>query len=192
MLPDWLKPKGAFTRVEVDVTFLVAAHSRPWPFLPDGISIRRVHNPDITFYRHLYEGVGAEYCWWMRRVMPDDRLAAILSKDTLHVMLLQNEAGESLGFYELDLEDSRDAHLAYFGLLPSALGKGLGGKLLDCAIAHAFSSGAACVRVNTCTQDHPRALPNYLRAGFEITHVEHECWNVPVELLPERLRDSAS
>jgi hypothetical protein len=47
------------------------------------------------------------------------------------------------------------------------------------------------VTVNTCTADHPRALPNYLAAGFIRLRTEREIWNVPNRLglpIPERLR----
>jgi hypothetical protein len=36
--------------------------------------------------------------------------------------------------------------------------------------------------VNTCTADHPRALPNYLKAGFRKLRTVHEEWPVPVSL----------
>ncbi len=45
--------------------------------------------------------------------------------------------------------------------------------------------------VNTCTADHPRALPAYLRAGFRVLRTQHEEWNVPPHLgleIPDRLR----
>ena len=45
--------------------------------------------------------------------------------------------------------------------------------------------------VNTCTADHPRALPTYLRAGFRPVREMREEWNVPLRLgldIPDRLR----
>ena len=45
--------------------------------------------------------------------------------------------------------------------------------------------------VNTCTADHPRALPTYLRAGFQPVRQVRELWNVPVRLgmrVPQSLR----
>ena len=36
--------------------------------------------------------------------------------------------------------------------------------------------------VNTCTADHPRALPTYIRAGFRPVRHVREVWNVPVRL----------
>ena len=45
--------------------------------------------------------------------------------------------------------------------------------------------------VNTCTADHPRALPTYIRAGFRPVRAVKEVWNVPVRLglrIPEALR----
>ena len=36
--------------------------------------------------------------------------------------------------------------------------------------------------VNTCTADHPRALPTYLRAGFRPLRQVREIWQVPLRL----------
>ena len=47
------------------------------------------------------------------------------------------------------------------------------------------------VTVNTCTADHPRALPNYIRAGFKPMRAVREIWEVPLHLglrIPDRLR----
>jgi len=47
------------------------------------------------------------------------------------------------------------------------------------------------VTVNTCTADHRRALPGYLRAGFKPTRTVREVWDVPNRLgmsIPEHLR----
>jgi hypothetical protein len=47
------------------------------------------------------------------------------------------------------------------------------------------------VTVNTCTADHPRALPTYLKAGFVKIRSMDEEWDIPERLgitVPERLR----
>ena len=36
--------------------------------------------------------------------------------------------------------------------------------------------------VNTCTADHARALPTYLRAGFRPLRQVREIWDVPTRL----------
>jgi len=56
--------------------------------------------------------------------------------------------------------------IAYFGLLPEFVGRGLGGHLLSVAVERAFESGARRVWLHTCTRDNPAALPNYLKRGF--------------------------
>jgi hypothetical protein len=45
--------------------------------------------------------------------------------------------------------------------------------------------------VNTCTADHPRAMPGYIRAGFVPVRQVREEWNVPTRLgldIPDALR----
>jgi hypothetical protein len=44
---------------------------------------------------------------------------------------------------------------------------------------------------NTCTADHPRAVPGYLAAGFVPVRRVREVWDVPTRLgldIPEHLR----
>ena len=83
-------------------------------------------------------------------------------------------------------------NLSYFGLLPHALGRGMGRALLRHAVETAWAGGGTrALTVNTCTADHPRALPNYLAAGFRPVRAVREVWQVPVRLglpIPERLK----
>ncbi|MGY8605008.1 GNAT family N-acetyltransferase [Gluconobacter cerinus] len=188
MLPAWLHPQGSSTRFEVGVTFLETRASRPAPVLPEGVSLERVLPPALPLYRKLYREVGEAYCWWMRRPMPDEKLAEIVHDPDVYFMVLWQSDGTPLGFYELDLREGGDANLAYFGLLPAAIGRGLGRALLDSAISQAFSAGCWRLRVNTCTLDHPRALTNYQKCGFVIQYVVQEIWNVPDEYVPAELR----
>ena len=173
----------AVTRVGVVVTFLrmdrVPVEAAPG--LPDGIDIRVISNCAVPFYRFLYENVGADYLWWLRRVMPDLQLAAILRdpRVTIHVLYRGDEV---LGFYELDRSYRSVTNLAYFGLMPGAIGMGLGPAFLRHAVDTAWREGVGSMTVNTCTADHPRALPNYLRAGFRVVRATPEEWHVPVRL----------
>ncbi|GBR50393.1 acetyltransferase [Neokomagataea thailandica NBRC 106555] len=120
-------------------------------------------------------------------MMPEDVLASLLREPERVIMVLHSKQGTPLGFYELNRVSPMVVELAYFGLLPQAIGRGFGRLLLECAIGHAFSLGVSKLEVNTCTLDHPRALPNYQKAGFRITRVVREQWDVPQELIPERI-----
>ena len=67
---------------------------------------------------------------------------------------------------ELDFKDSPTGLLAYFGLLPEYVGRGLGAFFLHHAIQNAWMRPITTLLVNTCTLDHPRALPLYQRMSF--------------------------
>jgi GNAT superfamily N-acetyltransferase len=144
----------------------------------------------VTQYRFLYNTVGAPYLWWLRRVMPDPDLATMLRdpRVSIHVLTLNGEPG---GFYELDRSHWPSVNLSYFGLMPHAIGRGLGYPFLRHAVDTAWGMGPHAVTVNTCTADHPRALPTYLRAGFRTVREVREDWSVPVRLglqIPDHLR----
>jgi GNAT superfamily N-acetyltransferase len=56
----------------------------------------------------------------------------------------------------------------HFGLMPEFIGQGLGRYFLRWAIGRAWSYGPRRFWLHTDTKDHPAALPNYLKAGFDI------------------------
>ncbi|MCJ8354422.1 GNAT family N-acetyltransferase [Novacetimonas hansenii] len=168
------------TRVAVDVTFLCMDRQPPGPVpaLPDGYEIRREVHPAVSLYRDLYNRIGQDYCWWLRRVMADTQLARVLDDPAVAVYILR-EHGEVAGFFELDGRQCPDINLAYFGLLPQWIGRGVGLSFLHAAIRTAWGQRPAALRVNTCSADHPRALPNYIRAGFRVVRVLREVWDIP-------------
>ena len=183
---------GPFTRIAVDVTFLRqnAAPFVPGPALPADTSLILVPQCSVAMYRFLYDTVGAPYVWWLRRTSPDAEIAAMLADPDVSIHVLM-QGGEPAGFFELDGHAGQAVNLAYFGLLPHAVGKGMGPGFLRAAIDQAWARHPSHVTVNTCTADHPRALPNYLQAGFHIVRTVHEIWDVPNRLglvIPSHLK----
>ena|ERR1700712_1878194 len=180
------------TRVGVTVTFLRMdqAPNVLAPGMGPGFQIVRAQAPSVPFYRYLYNTVGADYLWWLRRVTPDHELAAMLRDSAIAIHVLY-EKGEPAGFFELDSRLWPDVNLSYFGLLPNAIGRGIGFAFLRAAVDEVWRRGAKGMTVNTCTADNPRALPNYLRAGFYVVRQVREIWAVPNSLnmrIPPSLR----
>jgi GNAT superfamily N-acetyltransferase len=186
-------PGEATDRAVVTVVFL-RMNTRParapavWP----AGAVLTHETLNVARYRALYEAVGAPWLWWLRRVMPDDLLARHLANAAVSIHMLRVD-GRDAGFFETDSGNWPDVNLNYFGLLPEMIGKGLGRAMLTAAINSVFD-GASALRgmtVNTCTADHPRALPNYLAAGFTETRRVREVWDIPRRLglhVPEHLR----
>jgi len=183
---------GPSTRIAVTVTFLKqdVPPILTGPQLPADVYMMRVRRCSVAFYRYLYDTVGAPYVWWLRRTLSDGEIGEILAQPGLSIHVLYRD-GEPAGFYEIDERSNNTVNLAYFGLMPHAIGKGLGPAFLRSSIDEAWSRNPSAVTVNTCTADHPRALPNYLAAGFHITRSVREVWDVPNRLglsIPTHLR----
>ena len=181
----WLRDPDAeeYMRVGVVVTFLRMDRRpvEPAPPLPEGLVIRKLPVCSVAQYRALYNGVGAPWLWWLRRVMPDRELAAHLSRPAINIYLAEM-AGEVVGFYELDSGHWPAINLSYFGLMPQAIGRGFGYAFLRRAVDDCWAMGGHAVTVNTCTADHPRALANYRRAGFREVRSVEEVWDIPRKL----------
>ncbi len=186
-------PGEAFDSVEVEVVFLRMdqAPNRPRAVFPAGARLSCVRL-SVAEYRTLYNEVGAPWLWWLRRMMPDDMLAKHLVNPAVAFHVLRVE-GELAGFFETDAGYWPNVNLNYFGLMPGFIGKGLGRLLLDAAVDSVFAGGSPLrgMTVNTCSADHPRALPNYIAAGFREVRRIRETWDIPHRLglrLPEHLR----
>ncbi len=142
---------------------------RPASHPPHGsqVALLRARRPTVAFYRFLYNGVGADWLWYERRAMDDTDLAAIVQNDAVEVYVLYLE-GVPAGYAELDRRVKPEIELAYFGLMPEFIGRGLGDYLLSTAIDIAWSYEPNRLWVHTNTLDHPRALPLYQRHGFTV------------------------
>lgn len=140
-------------------------HAQP-PGQPK-LALIRAERPSVAFSRFLYGAVGEKWWWYERKLVPDDRLAALIANPKYETYVL-HVGGTPGGYFELDRRDPGVVELSYFGLMPDCIGLGLGPFLLDQAVALAWQGAPAPRRVwvNTCDMDHPKALPLYQRASF--------------------------
>ena len=159
---------------------------------PSALRARRLADPDIEVrlrrdctvaeYRALYRAVGNSWHWHDRETWSDERLAAHLDRDTVSIHVLRVK-GEIAGYFELERRPSRIVEILYFGLVPAAIGRGLGGHLLTVAVEEAWAAGATAVCLNTCTLDHPAALANYRARGFDVVREETYEQDLPASAL---------
>lgn len=143
----------------------------PRPAPRTGIEVRRALQPTLSFYRYLYDAIGAEWAWYERNMLSDAALQAILHHPEVEVNVLWLD-GVPAGLAEVDARDPSDIELAYFGIVPDFIGLGLGRYLLDWTIHHVWRHRPGRFWVHTCDLDHPRALPLYRKAGFRLYHQE--------------------
>ena len=109
--------------------------------------------------------MGAEWYWHDRLEWTDQELATYLGRSDVRVWEA-TVRGESAGYFELRRHDDGGVEISYFGLVPPAIGQGLGRWLLEHAVREAWAFGATRVWLHTCTLDSEHALPNYLARGF--------------------------
>ncbi|HTS87441.1 MAG TPA: GNAT family N-acetyltransferase [Gemmatimonadales bacterium] len=122
------------------------------------------------FYRYLYVEVGRQYHWKDRLGWTESEFRQYLAGPS--TVWLLTVRGAPAGYFELRRHDDGSVEVAYFGLLPEFVGRGLGKFLLSRAVEEAWALGPTRVWLHTCTLDHPSALPNYLKRGFRKTREE--------------------
>ena len=134
--------------------------------LPEHIEIRFFEG-HCTDYRKLNKLVGGDLGWVDRQIMGDEDLHRIIGHPNVKIFVLYI-GDEQAGFAELDNRTKGEVHLEYFGLAPDFRGKGLGKIFLNWAITEAWKTKPEKLMLNTCEIDDPKALPIYLKAGFQL------------------------
>ncbi|MGH7528971.1 MAG: GNAT family N-acetyltransferase [Gemmatimonadales bacterium] len=144
---------------------------------PD-IRLAREPKPTPALYRQCYRTVGEAFHWRDRWEWSDADIAAHLADPaiSLHVAVraARDAPSRLAGWYELRrVPEDESVEIAYFGIVPAEVGRGLGKHLLSQAVEDAWALGPRRVWLHTCTLDHPNALPNYLARGFTPYRTEH-------------------
>jgi GNAT superfamily N-acetyltransferase len=167
-------------RVTVATTFLEQKDphdlrpARP----PDAVAVVRAEIPSPEFSRFLYTAVGGDWHWTERLDWSHDRWQAHLDRPGVETWVAWHR-GSPAGYVELDPQPDAAVEIAYFGLLPDFIGRGIGGYLLTVGTARAWDlatrwperAPTARVWVHTCTLDGPHALANYEARGFRVYDV---------------------
>lgn len=160
----------AGSEVEYTVTWLemTGRPKYPYPHLPANhpASLLHADKPPRWYFLSLYDAVGRDYAWEDAHARDPDELQDWLNDPAVNLFTLIAH-GWPHGFFMLDTRDNGTCDLAYFGLVPEAVGIGLGTYLLQTAILTGWDMpGTDRLTVNTCTLDHPRALQTYQKNGF--------------------------
>ncbi|MGE3271944.1 MAG: GNAT family N-acetyltransferase [Chloroflexota bacterium] len=141
---------------------------RPKPLPRPDAHLARVELPCPEFNEFLYRTVGKDWYWIDRLPWTRDEWQTWTAGIETWVAYV---AGTPAGYFELQARQDGTVHLVLFGLLPWAIGQGLGGWLLTQAIERAWALGPQTVTVNTCSLDGPHALANYQARGFGISRI---------------------
>jgi GNAT superfamily N-acetyltransferase len=170
--------------VDLIVTYLaMQAPPRQLPPMPatPRLHLMRAEHIPLAYYRYLYRAVGGPWLWFERLLLDDESLSRRVHKDAVEIHVLYAN-GSPAGYFELDFGKQNRTNLAYFGLIPDWTGRKIGPWLLGSAISAGFSRGAEQLTVNTCTLDHPAALPLYRRLGFQPKSEERRRLAIPPQI----------
>ena len=171
-------PPGKVATVVTYLEMHESAPMRPVP-TPEGVSLRRVIDPDLGWYRDLFNRVGGQdWLWFSRLNMTDAALAAIIGNPGVQVLSLDKDR-QSQGLLELDFRAPGACELAFFGVTSPMIGTGAGRFLMNAAISLAWDHPISRFHLHTCTLDSPMALAFYRRSGFTPTHQQVEIADDP-------------
>lgn len=153
-------PEGHVGAVVTYLEMMAPPRLRPQPDSP--LRLVPWRDVDAGKYRMLFQRVGGRWLWYSRLTMDD----ATLRANVAEVHAVVDRAGIEVGMIELDFREQGECLIRFMGLVPELAGGGHGRWLFAQTLALAWRQGVRRVHVNTCTLDHPAALPSYLKAGF--------------------------
>lgn len=133
--------------------------------------IIRAGHPLPELNRFLYSAVGGDWHWIDRLSWSHARWQQYLERPEVQTWVLY-VSGTPAGYVELELQAEDNVEIAYFGLIKTFLGRGLGGHLLGAGIGQAWAMGARRVWVHTCSLDGEHALANYQARGMQLYKTE--------------------
>ncbi|WP_282824974.1 GNAT family N-acetyltransferase [Gulosibacter sediminis] len=151
--------------------------------VPADVRIDRATDVSPEFARYLYGLVGGAWHWTDQLAWSREQWAEDLAVPGTEFLVLVGD-GQPLGYVQLQPQPrgaDAQVEVRYFGLAEGAIGRGLGGLLLEHGVAAAWTMGerfdlpaVTRVWVHTCSLDGPAALANYQSRGFVVSGVETE------------------
>ncbi|MEV0967746.1 GNAT family N-acetyltransferase [Microtetraspora glauca] len=164
----------------MDVTTWYLEQTGPGDLLPARepkvpVDIVRAEIPSPEFSRFLYTAVGGDWQWTERLPWTWRQWMEWLDRPGTETWVAWRD-GTPAGYVELVAQDGGVVEISSFGLLPYAIGLGVGGHLLSAGTAHAWDMAdrwpdlepTRRVWLHTCSLDGPAALANYRARGFRL------------------------
>ncbi len=170
-------PPGKLANIVTCLEMGAVAGMEPAP-LPVGFHLRRMGPEDAEAYRAIFRRVGQDFLWFSRLIMTQEALRTSLARSEVEAFVLLSGT-DPVGLFELDFSRPGVCELALFGLVPDAVGHGLGRMMMQQVQQRAFQKPINRLWVHTCNTDHPRALAFYQTAGFKIYQLMIEVHDDP-------------
>lgn len=164
---------------------------------PEDVRIDLVPNPSPEFARYLYAVVGGPWTWTDRLGWTREQWLADLGVTGTETYVAY-VGGEPAGYVQIqptpvgaaEARGRASVEIRYFGLVETAIGRGLGRTLLAHGIDAAWTlaerhkaPATQRVWVHTCSLDGPAALRNYERRGFVVIDETTELMDYPAQPL---------
>lgn len=157
-------PPGHLANVVTCLEMFAKPDLRP-AHATEGLSLARLEARDTERFRRLFRAIGRDIMWFSRLIIAEEALAAIIGHPQVHCHALVRN-GEDIGLLELDFRVDGQCELSFFGVVPGAVGSGVGRYLMNEALTRGWAQPITRMWVHTCSFDHPNALAFYQRSGF--------------------------
>ena len=140
----------------------------PFRFEGAGVGGGAEGDVEVSTYRSLYRDTSDN--WATRLAWSDEELIERFTDPDVR-LLLAYDGDELVGHLELEFfPEDGFAEVAYFGVLPRARGRGLGGALLARAAQEVFQYEDVTLLLARAHDDERQACHTLERVGFRLSH----------------------
>lgn len=124
-------------------------------------------------YLQIYFDIGGRDWQWTERILLSKEKLNKKLNETFRKIYYFYSKDNLLGYFELDLS-KEEVEIVYFGLLPTAIGKGTGKAMMNSAFNIIKKHNRKKVMLHTCSADSPQAVHFYKKMGFEVYKTIYE------------------
>ena len=159
----WRIPPGKLANATAWLQML----ERPTARAVHPLLLKRMPPVNTPHVRAVFNQIGAS-CLWDRTAQLNDEMTRNPWGPDDCLYFAYDDTDRHVGLLELARHRDEDSiEIAYLGLFPDLIGRGLGKRLMMAALAAAWDFDPRRVYLHTCNTDHPSALPFYLASGFK-------------------------
>lgn len=134
------------------------------------LELRVVEEPETS--ARLYREVGGPWQWTDRLSWTGRDWQGRMEQTGVETWLFLS-GGREMGYVEWHHQEAGSIEIVYFGLHPEMIGRGLGAGALTRTLRELWDQPTTRrIWLHTCSEDHPHALANYQKRGFQIYKTE--------------------
>jgi len=144
----------------------------------EGLTLIVAGTEHASLLRSMYHEIGKGYVWVTRLNWTVSDWEAMLADERRTTWIAEID-GEPAGFFEIARQTDGSVNFIISGVRTQFRGRGIGTYLLCFAIEETWKWNPTKLTMAPRSFEHERAMPNYVRRGFQVVKVRPKLIAIP-------------